>query len=177
MTWITESPWLLCSSALFLTIVFGLLYYHTQNGKFFLFAGIAAASGIAFFLLERAIVTEREGVQALVKNLAWNVRNNNMEGVLQHVAPGDPTVKRDIERLMPQCDFTTCFVSQSPVFQHLGENSASIEFPVLVSVRDSPYGKGNGKVDIRLDLVKIDSEWKIKDYAFRTPNSSKYGRW
>ena len=113
----------------------------------------------------------------MVKKLAWNVRNNDMNGVLESVAPGDPTVTRDIKRLMPQCDFTTCFVSQKPTINHLSDTNAEVEFPVFVSVRESPYGKGNGKVDVKLDLVKMGGEWKIKDYSFRTPNSSKYSRW
>ncbi len=176
MTWITENPFWLCATALFLVVIFGFLYHQTQNGRFALFAIIALVSGFGFFLVEKMIVTDREGVERLVKELAWNVRNNNMQGVLDRVAPGNPEVTSDIEWLMPQCEFTTCFVSQRPVFSHLSETSAIVEFPVLVSVRESPEGKGNGKVDIKLDLIKIGGQWKIKNYEYRPPNSSRYRR-
>lgn len=176
MTWITENPFLIVLTTLFLGVVLIILFFQTRKKLFLILAGLMGVIAVASVVVEQMIVTEKEQVEALVQKLADNVRDNDMEGILDSIVPEAKQTRTSVERLMPSCDFTTCAANRKPEFDVIDESSMTIYFPVFVRVNESPYGPGQSPVDIKLDLVKRNGKWMIEDYGFKLPTESDYHR-
>ena len=174
MTWITENPLPLFGGLLFLAVVAGVLL--TQSGKRLFLWPMLVFGVLAFSVLvvESLIETDKEKVESLVRGLAKDCRDNNVDGILNAIIGEGSETRKQVENLMPQCEFTLCTVSQRPQFDYLRESEARIQVPVFVQVRESPYGPGSSKVEIQLDLVKRNGQWKIKDYGWKLPGEADY---
>jgi len=174
MTWITENPFWLCTTGILLGVFFFVLFVHTQNRRFLLLTIAAGIFTIGSFTVEQLIVTDREAINSLIYKLARNVKENDVQAILDSLAPENTEVRGQVNQLMPACEFRICRVTQRPTVMYIRKSDAEIQFPVFAQVHQSPYGAGTSKVDVKLQLEKREGRWLIKDYGYRLPGEEEY---
>ena len=176
MSWITENPFWIYSTGILLGIFLSVGFYVSRNKSFLWGIGLIIALMLGAFTIEQVVVTDREEVQVLTHQLARDVRNNDMQAILQKIPASQRETREAIKRLMPYCEFTLCRVTQAPKFRVLTKTEAEVEFPVWVSAKDSRHGSGSSKVEIKLVLEKKGNRWMVMDYGYRLPGQSEYRR-
>ncbi len=175
MSWITENPYWLCGAGLFGLVISLILYFHLQNTKLLIFAAASIIFVVFAFVTESLIVTDREILENVVHELARDVRNNDMQAILNRIPEDKKNVRRDVEFLMPKCEFTACRASK-PTILGLTDRQAELDVPVMVSAKYSTEGTGTAPVRVFLKLEKRGGEWKIIDYGYKLKGQSEFRR-
>jgi hypothetical protein len=87
MYYLAEDPWPLAGALGLLALVFLIALRTTQQAKYLLWAGIAAALLITFVAIERFWVTDDELIEAVVYDVAAAVQAGDAKRVTEHMAP------------------------------------------------------------------------------------------
>ena len=87
LSWFSEDATFPFISGMILAVVFFLLFVTSRNKvMLYLSIGIALLVG-GLFACEQLIVTDREEIAAVVSDLAVQIEDNNVAGVVKHLSP------------------------------------------------------------------------------------------
>src|SRR5690349_698611 len=104
--WLLESPYTIV--ALGVAIIFALSAAWTATGRQELLYALAAAIALLFAALitERLIVTDREKIQATLKEIARDVKNNDHRRIVSHIHSSATAIKQKAQAELPKYHFT-----------------------------------------------------------------------
>lgn len=184
MNWLLEQP--LAVVILGVVLGLGLGVGWTSTGRKEWLFGLAAVIvlTIAGLIIEQAIVTDREAVEATLIELARDVQSNNHQAVLRHIAADATEVQREAAAELPNYRFDECRITKVhgiDVDASLEPRSAVVEFNVVAngSFREGGFELSGQQVYrwVQLHLVREpDGQWRIQRYQHRDPQEFLYDR-
>ncbi len=87
MTWIAENPWPLAGSCFVLAFGFLIAVRLTQQGKYLMRSGIAAALGATILLIEFVWDTDVERIERVIREVARAVQAGDAETISSYLVP------------------------------------------------------------------------------------------
>lgn len=96
MMYLSDDPTFLVGGLLLLAVGFAFAVRITQQGKYLLYASIAAAMALVVVVVERVWVTDVERIEQVIYDLRRAVANSDVDGVLDHLAPDVLYTRGDI---------------------------------------------------------------------------------
>lgn len=94
MSWLSENPWPLAGTLGLLAIIFLIALKTTQQGRYLLWALMALGLCLAVILVERFWVTDRERIEAVVRDLGRAVKRSDADAVLAYMTPDVSLIQR-----------------------------------------------------------------------------------
>ena len=173
-SWFSEDATLPFISGMILAVIFFLLFVSSRNKvMLYLSVGIALVAG-AIFACEQLVVTDREQITAIVSDLATQVEDNNVKGVVKWLSPKHQKTIDRASSEMPRYNFDTCKLSGINGFEDDETNPNLKKISFVVFFRAST-AKGKEKIpgqeEVTLTFEKDSAgEWKVIDYSHRRPN-------
>ena len=176
LSWFTEDATLPFISGIVLAVVFFLLFVSSRNKvMLYLAVGIALLAG-GIFACEQMIVTDREKVVAVVYDLATQVQNNSVQGVVKHLSPKKQKTIDRANGEMGSYEFSLCKLSGRPDFDDDESNPNIKKVSFVVNFRASSAqmkGKIPGQTKVTLTFEKdAAGEWKVIDYSHENPRAN-----
>ena len=176
LSWFSEDATLPFISGMVLAVILFLLFVSSRNKvMLYLSIGIALLAG-AIFACEQLVVTDREEIVVIVGDLADQVQDNNVAGVVKWLSPEHQETIDRASREMPNYRFDTCKVSGINDFEDDAANPNVKKISFVVFFRASS-AKGKEKIpgqrEVTLTFEKdAAGEWKVIDYAHRDPRKN-----
>ena len=158
MHWLTENPTPLVCIGIVLIFCLVALFFYSPNKKLILPIGIAFLLAIIPIVIDALVETEREQLQRTVREMARQVRANDIEGLLDFIHPDARTTRYRIENEMPQYKFSACSVSgfKSITIDESNPDQAEVRFSVFVNVNAPTYNyNGPTYRDVVLRFVRV----------------------
>ena len=176
LSWFTEDATLPVISGTVLAIVFLLLFVNSrEKTMLYISIGIALLVG-AVFACEQLVVTEREEITQIVGDLAVQVQNNNVAGVVKHLSTKHQETITRASNEMPKYEFSLCNLSGITSFEDDATNPNAKVISFVVNFRASirPHkDKIPGQEKVTLTFEKDASgQWKVIDYDHTNPRGS-----
>lgn len=180
MSSIVESPALIVVVGILGAAGFGIALVRTGRGIYLVAIAVVAAITGAGVLLERLIVTEREEVEAVIDSAASAVRRNDMQGVLDHLAPEARPARSLIQWAFGRAVFDDVRITrlEIKVIKTASPPLAKAVITGFVRCRDrlGEYPYDAVPIDGVLELRKIDGRWRISGYEIRQDPRGHAGR-
>ena len=175
-SWFSEDATLPFVSGIILAVIFFLLFVSSRN-KVMLYVsiGIALLAG-AIFACEQMIITEREEITAVVSDLAQQVQENSVEGVVLHLSPKHPETISRAKNEMPKYNFRLCRLSGYPTVKddetnpNVKEASFTVNFRASSKQIKEPI-PGQRKVTLTFEK-NAAGEWKVINYSHSDPRKN-----
>jgi hypothetical protein len=173
MNWIFESPLTIVLLGAGALALLSTVWVQTGKSQVLIVMGIVGALLIAGLAVERMVQTDREKLEATVREIAADVRRNDHAKLYQHIAKSAPELRARAQAEIPNYQFTECTVTKIyrvEVMSDKRPKEAEIEFMVRVSgnfnYQGFQTGDGTYLRFIRLYFVEeLDGKWKVRDYA------------
>ena len=176
LSWFSEDATFPFISGMILAVVFFLLFVTSRNKvMLYLSIGIALLVG-GLFACEQLIVTDREEIAAVVSDLAVQIEDNNVAGVVKHLSPKHQETINRAKAEMPKYNFASCRLSRIKKFEDAKTNSNAKEITFVVNFRASSAQireKIPGQREVTLTFEKdANGEWKVINYSHRDPRAN-----
>jgi len=175
MTWWLENPLPIVLLGITAVVVFGAIWLQSGR-KLMMYLMLAAilltVSGV---LIERAVQTDREQVDATLHQLARYVEQNDLQSVLKHVDPSLTGVRARAATEMQRYDFSRVSIKQNleiTVFPDEDPPRAIAEFNVVVVITDRSGTLNAQRVPrfVRLEFKKENGDWVVTDFEHFSPD-------
>lgn len=184
MNWIFESPITIVLLGAAVLAVLSTVWVQTGKSQVLIAMGVVGALLIAGLVVERLVQTDREKLEATVREIAANVRRNDHAKLYQHIATSAPELRARAQAEIPNYEFTECTVTKIyrvEVRDEKRPKEAEVEFMVRVSgnFNYQGYQTGDGTYlrFIRLYFVQDENgSWKVRDYAHDDPSAALVNR-
>ena len=176
LSWFTDDATLPFISGIVLSVVLFLMFVSSRNKiMLYLSIGIALIVGV-IFACEQMIVTDREEIAAIVSDLAAQVQDNNVKGVVKRLSPSHPETIKKAEAEMPKYNFSLCRLSGYPNFEDDEKNPNIKKVSFVVNFRASSKSfkekiPGQRKVTLTFER-DATGEWKVIDYSHSNPREN-----
>ena len=173
LSWFSEDATLPLISGIVLAVIFFLLFVSSRNKiMLYLSVGIALIAG-GIFVCEQLVVTDREEIVEIVSDLAVQVEDNNVAGVVKRLSPKHQKTIDRASAEMPRYKFDSCKLSGIKDFEDdaTNPNVKKISFVVLFRA-GSAKGKEKipGQREVTLTFERdAAGEWKVIDYSHSDP--------
>jgi len=176
LSWFTEDATLPFISGVILAVIFLFLFLKSRE-KSMLYIGIVIAllaGGI--FYCEQMIVTDREAIVTIVRDLASQVKNNHVPGVVKHISPKHPKTIDSARAEMPLYEFSLCNLSGITDFKDDETNPNAKVISFVANFRASLRPRKEmipGQRKITLTFEKDAAEqWKVINYTHSDPRKN-----
>ena len=165
--WFTEDSFVPMVVGGLLTLAFLGLAFYFYDRTMLLVAIVIAILTTLTVVVEKMIVTDKEQLTAVVKNLATAVERNEIAQVLRYVSDSREDVKARIQAEMPQYQFKSCRILKVVDFEiESNRRRAKIVFVAFATGSHPSYGTGNAHRRVTLMFEKDPNEqWKFYDYS------------
>ena len=176
LSWFSEDATLPFISGMVLAAILFLLFVSSRNKvMLYLSIGIALLAG-AIFVCEQLVVTDREEIVEIVGDLAEQVEDNNVAGVVKWLSPKYQETIDRASREMPNYRFDTCKVSAINDFED-DETNSNVKKISFVVFFQASTAKGKEKIpgqrEVTLTFEKdAAGEWKVIDYVHDKPRKN-----
>jgi hypothetical protein len=180
--WFFDHPLSIILIGVVLGVFVGGAWTATGRKELLYALGAVVTLTVAWLLVERMVVTDREAVRATLAEIARDVQANNMQRVLGHIAKGNPSLVQRAQTEMPNYKFTECRVTKvhkTDIDSASEPRSALVEFNVAVTGTFSQGGfEGSGRYLrwVQLQLVREeDGKWRVQNYDHAPPQQFLFG--
>lgn len=164
MSHFTEDPTfvIICGTIISLAFLVALV----QTGRAFFIAWLVLALGITagLVLMERAIVTDREKIEAALAEGADAVSKNDVAGALKLIASSQPKVAQLVQSNMKRFKFSEAYViTQNIELEKINPPShATAVITCKIAAEGAmPY---SGPVKLQLNFVREGEKWLVEEY-------------
>jgi hypothetical protein len=180
MNWIFESPLTIVLLGAAALALLSTVWVQTGKSQVLIAMGVVGALLIAGLVVERMVQTDREKLEATVRDIAADVRRNDHAQLYQHIAKSAPELRARAQAEIPNYQFTECTVTKFyrvEVKSDKRPKEAEVEFMVSVSgnfnYQGFQTGDGTYLRFVRLYFVEEpNGEWKVRDYAHDDPSAA-----
>ena len=139
---------------------------------------------IVGLVIEQAILTDREAIEATLTEIARDVESNNIRALVRHIATGATEVQQAAEAEMPKYRFEECRVTKVhniDIDATQEPRSAIVEFNVIAT---GSFSEGGFELTgqqvyrwVQLHMVREkDGRWKVQSYKHDDPQHFLYNR-
>ncbi len=127
-------------------------------------AGLALLVGVACFVVDRAVVTDREYLEALFPRLAAAAERQDVDALLAAIAPELRPLREEVAGIMHQVKPREVKVTRTEIDVDPSGKTATADIIVRVTgtVMDNAT-QGTGIAGVLVTLEKRDGEWLITD--------------
>jgi hypothetical protein len=91
--WFTETAWPPIIGAVSLGLIFGMIWFETQRPRYLAAIGLCTLLGVGSWLIDRAVVTERERVEQNMADLVIDFEHQDAAAVLDAVSTRSPELQ------------------------------------------------------------------------------------
>ena len=180
--WLFDHPLTIILIGVVLGVFVGGAWTATGRKELLYALGAVVALTVAWLVVERMVVTDREAVHAKLREIARDVQANNMQKVLGHIAKGSPSLVQRAQAEMPNYKFTECRVTKihkTDIDSASEPRSALVEFNVVVTGSFSEGGfEASGRYPrwVQLQLIReADGQWRVQNYDHAPPQQFLLG--
>ena len=176
LSWFTEDATFPFISGMVLAVVFFLLFVSSRAKPMLYISIVIAMLAGGIFACEQMIVTEREEIVAIVRDLAVQVKTNNVAGVVKHISPKQQQTVDRASNEMPKYNFSVCNLSGISEFKDDGANPNAKVVSFVVNFRaavnpDKVMIPGQRKVSLTFEKDST-GQWKVIDYSHSDPREN-----
>jgi len=174
--WPFDSPLYIVLTGLVLGLVVGGLWTASGRKELLYALGAVVAFTVAWLIVERLVVTDREEVRDTLAEIARDVQSNDLNRLVGHIAKGSPSLAQRARAEMPNYKFTECRVTKVhhiDVDASAEPRSAIVQFNVVAS---GTFKQGTLEISdtvprwVQLQMVREeDGHWRVQDYKHRQP--------
>jgi hypothetical protein len=173
--WLLESPYTIV--ALGVALIFALGAAWTASGRQELLYALAAAIVLLFgaLITERLIVTDREKIEATLREIAHDVKNNDHRRIIRHIHSSALSIKQKAQAELPKYRFTEFRITKInliDVDRSADPPSAVVECNVVGGGTFHEQGLEMDHVArwVKLHLLREkDGRWTVADYEHDDP--------
>ncbi len=125
-------------------------------------ASLAALAAVGCFVADRAVVTDREELEALFPRLAVAATNHDLETVLAAVAPELRPLREEVDKVLWQVKPTDVEVTRTAI--EVAPDGTQATADVLVRLRGNVIDSGTrttAVAAVRVSLEKRGDTWLI----------------
>lgn len=183
MTWILESPLLICVLGAMGATGLAIAWASSGKREVAIMAGLWVGLTLALLLVERLVVTDNEQIQILVQQIATDVRSNNPQSLKKYIHSSATALFNQANSELPNYQFTMLRITRIHTIDVTGKNvprSATVDFnvvaagtftvagqPAMTFTRDEPIARY-----IKLFLKQeADGKWRVEDYTHANPTA------
>ena len=176
LSWFTEDATFPFISGMVLAVVFFLLFVSSRAKPMLYISIVIAMLAGGIFACEQMIVTEREEIVAIVRDLAVQVKTNNVAGVVKHISPKQQQTVDRASNEMPKYNFSVCNLSGISDFKDdtSNPNAKVISFVANFRAAIRPQTQmipGQRKVSLTFERDST-GQWKVIDYSHSDPREN-----
>ena len=176
LSWFTEDATFPFISGIVLAVVFLFLFLKSREKTMLYVAAVIALLAGGILACEQMIVTDREAIVTIVIDLASQVKNNHVPGVVKHISPQHQKTIDNARAEMPKYEFSVCNLSGITDFKddETNPNVKTISFVANFRATIRPQKTmipGQEKVTLTFEKDATD-QWKIIDYSHSRPRKS-----
>jgi hypothetical protein len=175
MTWFLESPWPALLIGGLATAILASGWLHTGRQALLYLMLVCILLTVGAVVLERAIVTDREQVDATLHEIARLVEKNDVPAVLRHAYSGSPAVRAQAAAELPRYKFQTVTIARNLEIKMFPKHlppKATAEFNVIVraGLADGSWGDQSGVRFVEVTLFQEPTgEWRVASYEHADP--------
>ena len=139
LSWFTEDATLPFISGIVLAVIFLFLFLKSREKTMLYVAAVIALLAGGIFACEQMIVTDREAIVAIVSDLASQVKNNHVPGVVKHISPKHQATIDRARAEMPRTSSVSATFQASPISKMPQRTRTPRKFPSL-PISEPPSG-------------------------------------
>lgn len=164
--WFTENSFVPMVTGGLLTLAFLGFAFYFYDRTMLLIAILIAAITAGIVITEILIVTDKERLTLIVKDLAKSVEANDMDAILRRVSDAREDAKSRIRSEMPQIQFQSCRILKVLEFEIDDDRKkAKIVFVAFATGSQAQVGRGSVHRRVTLFFEKdANDQWRIYDY-------------
>ena len=170
--WFTEDPTHPIIIGTLITFVLSAIWFMARKRILFFLALIALVSTISIVFVERAIVTDREQITAMIFELAHHVSNNDADSIVQHIDPVKVGLQQQVRRDMQRYRFGRCRLLGFNEKSINGDPANSAFFDFAAYASELKTGQ-QGSARVALEFKKSQGNWQIVGYDYMPSNSQR----
>ena len=176
LSWFTEDATFPFISGIVLAVVFLFLFLKSREKTMLYVAAVIALLAGGIFACEQMIVTDREAIVTIVIDLASQVKNNHVPGVVKHISPKHQATINRARAEMPRYEFSVCNLSGITDFKDAPTNPNAKEISFVANFRATirPHKEmipGQRKITLTFEKDATD-QWKVIDYSHSDPRKN-----
>ena len=173
LSWFTEDATLPFFAGIVLAIVFLFFFLKSREKTMLYIAIVIAMLAGGIYTCEQMIVTDREAIVAIVSDLASQVKNNHVPGVVKHISPKHQKTIDRASAEMPKYEFSGCNLSGITEFKDDEKNPNAKIISFVANFRASIRPQKTmipGQEKVTLTFEKdVTDQWKVIDYDHSNP--------
>lgn len=178
MTWIFDQPLYIVILGIVLGVLVGAVWTMTgRKEALFALAGVVVLT-LVMLVVERWVVTDAEEIHSTLAEIARDVKANDMDALVRHIARSNPGLIDQAQAEIPNYKFTDCRVTkihEIDIDSSAEPRSARVEFNVTVDGAFRYEGtelSGRFARWVQLQLVReADGQWRVENYRHADPTS------
>ena len=168
--------WILLVFLFLAAVILAAMWTATARREPLIGAGVMLALVPLAWMVERLVVTDREAIEAMLYEIAAEVKSNNRAAVLSYIHSQESALRAQAEREIGNYRFTDCKIT--PVHETVVEGD---EPPRTAVAHFNAYAAGTFKVNnetITTDVIRRieltfrqeeDGRWRVVNYEHSAP--------
>jgi hypothetical protein len=180
MSLLLEQPLAVVIVGVVLALGVGIAWTSTGRKEWLIGLGAIVVLTIVGLVVEQLVVTDREAIEATLREIARDVESNNLPALLKHVSAGNTELTQKATAEMPNYRFDECRITkvyEIDIDASAEPRSALVEFNVVAS---GSFSQGGMEISdqgiprrILLQMVREkDGQWRVQGYAHGSPLES-----
>ena len=175
MNWLFDRPVAVGILGVILCVPIAIAWVMTGRKEVLYALAAAFAVFVGLLIMERAVVTDRETIEATLPVIMRDVETNNHQAVLGHIYSGSPQLKQQAQSELANFHFIECRITGRPTVEVNAQDnprSATATFNAAAA-GDFKYGGESGSFTkegpIRRHIIlkmrkEADGRWTVEDY-------------
>jgi hypothetical protein len=174
MNWLFEESLLVVVLGVAAAVILALAWLHTGYRPLLYTAAVCLLGTVLGVMLERRVVTDREAVEATLREAARDVERNDLESLLARVHSESPQIRAQAAAEFPKYVFQSVSIKsnlQITFDQPSDPSEATATFNVLVIGRLREQSLESWRVPrfVIVTFRKQDGQWKVFSYEHQDP--------
>ncbi len=175
MNWLFDRPVYVAFLGLMLCVPIAIGWVMSGRKEMLYALAVAFALFVGLLIVERVVVTDREALEATVKQIAYDVQANDHQAVQGHIYSGSPQLKQKVQAELPNYKFIECRITSQPVIEVNSKDeprSAKVSF-LAAAAGDFKYegmsASASKEAPIRRHIIlhmrkEANGQWTVEDY-------------
>jgi hypothetical protein len=160
----TEDPTfvIICGTIISLAVLIAVI--KTGRAIFIVWFLLALGITVGLVFVERAIVTDREKIEAVLADGADALSKNNIPRAISLISPSQAKIAASVQNQTKRIKFSECYIlTQNIELEKLNPPShGTAVITGKIAVEGAfPY---SGPIKVRLNFVREGEKWLIEDY-------------
>ena len=183
MGWLLEKPLFIVAIGLLTSALLGGFWLQTGRKPLVYALALVVSLTCALVLLERAVETDREQIEATLEQISRDVERNDLDAVLRYLDPTATEIRRRAAAEFARFEFQRVSIKQNleisiQADQQPAAATATFNVVVVLSERSGLHRERSGMREeirapqfIMLNLRKEEGTWQVTDFDHQPPQA------